>query len=405
MNHYRYKGQEIDAIDLKMLIASKGLRVDSRVYDEFKEVYSVSPNRDRYTALVLSNGYVAPFRDMAPFLSQMREKYRLSQGEYERFMVQLDTPFEIKVLGDKPALFADGEFLEYVAFPARHDFYDQVTPNGMPYLGNALLQGNNEWLTFGCEWPCEFAVKGHPCQYCGAGNREMARARDGIAQRAVVSVEDMCAVIKYAAERKLFRFFQLTGGSTIDGLAETRHFRRFLDGINEICGRDMIEEDIVFYLTPPKDFGQLDYYIANGVDKLGMSVEVWDEGLAKIVTPGKIKYTTRERYLKALQYVVEKHGRGIAFCQFVAGCEPLETMFEGSVWLAERGITPVLSILSQSGLAINGKALPPDLDYYRRLKEFYLDLYARYDIIPAERVGENGCVEVEFYNEVHGVSR
>ena len=102
--------------------------------------------------------------------------------------------------------------------------------------------------------------------------------------------------------------------------------------------------------------------------------------------------------------MVEKYGKGIAFCQFVAGCEPLDSLFEGSVWLAERGITPVLSILSQGGLAINNNELPPDLDYYQRLKEFYLELYARYDIMPAERVGENGCVEIEFYNEVHGIA-
>lgn len=404
MKYYHYKGQTIDAIDLKMLIASKGLRVDEQVYDVFKNIYSVSPERDRMSCLILSNGYVTPFRDMGPTLDQMRERYRLSQGEYERFLVQLDTPFQIKVLKNKPALFANDEFLDFVAFPPKNNFYEQTTSFGMPYLGNVLLQGNNEWLTFGCEWPCEFAIKGHPCQYCSAGNREMARARDGIAQRNIISVENMCEVINYAAAHNLFRFFQLTGGSTVDGVTETKYFRKFLDGINEICGRDSIKEDIVFYLTPPKDFTQLDYYIVHGVNKLGMSVEVWDEELAKIITPGKIRFTTRERYLSALQYVVEKYGKGIAFCQFVAGCEPLDSLFEGSVWLAERGITPVLSILSQGGLAINNNELPPDLDYYQRLKEFYLELYVRYDIMPAERVGENGCVEIEFYNEVHGIA-
>ena len=98
MKYYHYKGQTIDAIDLKMLIASKGLRVDEQVYDVFKNIYSVSPERDRMSCLILSNGYVTPFRDMGPTLDQMRERYRLSQGEYERFLVQLDTPFQIKVL-------------------------------------------------------------------------------------------------------------------------------------------------------------------------------------------------------------------------------------------------------------------------------------------------------------------
>ena len=45
------------------------------------------------------------------------------------------------------------------------DFYQQKTTTGLPFLGNAVLQGT-EWLSFQLLWKCDFACAGYPCQYC-----------------------------------------------------------------------------------------------------------------------------------------------------------------------------------------------------------------------------------------------
>jgi hypothetical protein len=404
MKYFDLGDTRIDAIDLKCLISSKGVRMDDDIYDNFSDRYRISRNPRRNGCLILSNGYVTPLADMGPTLKQFGERYFLSPEEALDFDPQMDTPFRIQVIKDKPALTFLGDFVDFVTFPEFDNYYDQVTSSGLPFIENSLLQGNREWITFGYEWPCEYAIAGMPCQYCHCGNETAAQARNKKPYKEPISEADMCEIIKYAVDNKLGRYLQITGGSTFDGKSETAHFVRFLDGINDILGRDYLPGDIVFYLTPPKDWGMLDYYIAGGVDKLGMSVEVWDRDLAAIVTPGKVKFASRDRHLQALEYVVEKHGPGYAFCQFVVGCEPFESMAEGAVWLAERGITPVASILQQSSLKINDRVVAPDLDYYKRVKELFLDLYSRYDIIPAEAVGENGCVEIEFYNEVHGIA-
>lgn len=70
--------------------------------------------------------------------------------------------------------------------------------------------------------------------------------------------------------------------------------------------------------------------------------------------------------------------------------------------MAEHGVTPAVSILQITGLNVNGKTAPPDLDYYRRVKDLFLMLYDKYQLEPAEQTGENGCIEVEFYNAVRG---
>ncbi len=404
METYRIAHRDIDAIDLKCLVASKGVHVSDKVYDRFSDRYRISRNHRRLSCIVFRNGYVAPLADMSPVLEQYSERYFLSDEEALSFSPQLKTPFRIEVEGERPALFFNDEFVDYVSFPAYDEFYDQTTESGLPFLENALLQGDREWITFGYEWPCEFAIAGMPCQYCHCGNETAAQARNGAPFKEPIEVGDMCDIIRYAVDNGLGRYLQITGGSTFDGISEAKLFTRYLEGIDDKLGRSYLPGDIVLYLTPPSDFSLLDSYISLGANKLGMSVEVWDEDIARTVTPGKMAFTTRQRHLDALQYLAGKYGPGYAFCQFVVGCEPFESLKEGAIWLAERNITPVVSILQQSALMVNGKAEPPDLDYYRRVKELFLYLYSRYDIVPAEAVGENGCIEIEFYNEVHGLA-
>jgi hypothetical protein len=394
---------DIDAIDLKCLVTTKGLRVDPAVYQEFSNIYNISPQTRRLTCMILSNGYVTPFNDVESGLSQLGKRYHYSREEMQTYRPQLVTPFHLRVAEGKPALFFHNEFVDYVTFPKKNSFYDQRCSSERPFLGTAVLQGNDAWLTFGCEWPCEFAMVGEPCQFCHSGNETTAQTRNNLPTKTSIDPREMCDIINYALNNQLFEYLQITGGSTFNGDLETHWFRAYLDSINEQVGRKNILGDIVFYLTPPKDLQHIDYYLANGVDKLGVSVEVWDEDIARVVTPGKIKYVGRERYLKALEYIVNRFDGHHAFCQFVVGCEPIESLRAGALWLAERGITPVFSILQQNLLAIDGNVTPPNLEYYQRAKEVFLELYRRYDLHPAERVGENGCLEIEFYNEAHGI--
>ena len=308
--------------------------------------------------------------------------------------------------GDRIALTYKGdEIIDYVTFPRANTFYERSTSSGMPFYGNVSLLGNDSYVVFGYEWPCEFAASGFPWQYCHAGNETAAQARHGKPIKEPNPIPDMQEMVKAALDDDLAVSILYTGGSTFDGAAEHVHLCRFIDGMNEGFGRAGLPGQILFYLTPPKDFGQLDYYVANGIDRLGMSVEVWDQDIARIVTPGKMHYTSRERHLRALEYVAEKHGPNVAFCQLIVGCEPIESLAEGARWCAERGVIPVYSILQQHSLKVNGRTTPPDLDIFRKAKEVWLELYARYDINPAGWEYSVGCIESEFYEAAHSCTR
>lgn len=145
----------------------------------------------------------------------------------------------------------------------------------------------------------------------------------------------------------------------------------YLETVNRHVGKEKISGDILLYITPPKDLSAIDAYFNLGVDKIACSLELWDEKLAETVTPGKIQYTTRKRHLDVLEYIARNYGTGKAFSNFVIGIERFETLREGAVYLAERGIIPTASIWMPMGRPVNNTMQAPGVEYYRKVKELF----------------------------------
>ena len=131
---------------------------------------------------------------------------------------------------------------------------------------------------------------------------------------------------------------------------------------------------------------------------------MWDEERAKVITPGKVAFTTRERHLSALEYIVNKYGVGKAFSNFIIGLEDYESLREGATYLAERGIIPTASIWMPMGRPVMGSMSAPDIDYYRRVKDLFAELYQKYGLEPAQCCGLNVCMERDIWNYSVGAS-
>ena len=119
--------------------------------------------------------------------------------------------------------------------------------------------------------------------------------------------------------------------------------------------------------------------------------------LARQITPGKIEFTGRQRHLDVLEYTAEKFGPGRAFSNFIIGLESIETLREGAEYLAQRGVIPTASIWMPMGRPVMGTMKAPDIDYYRRVKEMFAELYTKYRLEPAECCGLNVCMERDIW--------
>jgi hypothetical protein len=98
-----------------------------------------------------------------------------------------------------------------------------------------------------------------------------------------------------------------------------------------------------------------------------------------------------------MEYIAEKYGQGKAFSNFVIGIEDYDTLEQGAVYLAERGIIPTASVWMPMGRPVMGSMTPPNVDYYKRVKELFATLYDKYGLEPTVSRGLNVCIERDIW--------
>jgi hypothetical protein len=207
-----------------------------------------------------------------------------------------------------------------------------------------------------------------------------------------IKPEDVAEISRRAAEYCGASCVQITGGSTFSGKSESEFIRGYLNALDGFPVRE-----ILLYITPPVDTALVDEFFALGASRIACSLEVWDAERAKVITPGKIEFTTRRRHLDILEYTASKYGAGSAFSNFIIGLESFGTLKEGAEYLAERGIIPSASVWMPMGRPVMGSMTAPELDYYRRVIDLFAELYDKYNLEPAGLCGLNVCMERDIW--------
>ncbi|MDR0519062.1 MAG: hypothetical protein LBG82_03300 [Clostridiales Family XIII bacterium] len=469
MNSYRYDGAEIDSVELKALLVSRGLKVDKDVYRLFSETHRLGVDPRECNCIILSDGTIVQLTDMGFHLKYLSGILSWNNLKLLRYASKLATPFSLRVSDGKPALFYNNNYIDTISLPPPTDFYRRRTALGTRFVGNSVLQGL-DWVSFQCLWPCEYAAGGRPCQFCFSGGDFETLAKKGKPLPPALDAADVGEITGYAVRELGVSGVQLTGGSTMDGKSEARHIREYLAALEGLRGeadwrgepqgkaaatsrppngepqgkaaatsrlpngephdkaaaisrlpngelqgkaaatsrlpngeppRTALNE-ILLYITPPNDRGLIDEYFALGATRVACSLELWDTELAKTVTSGKVAFTTRERHLDILAYIAEKHGPSKAFSNFIIGIEPFESLSRGAAHLAERGILPTASVWMPMGRPVLGSMTPPGVDYYRRTKELFAELYTKHRLTPPETRGLNVCIESDILRYASG---
>ena len=391
MKTYKLKNFDVDSVELKCLLISRGVKVDKRVYKWAKGQARLDINPLCCNCMILSCGTIVQLTDTQFHLQYLSGILSWDNIKLLRNVKDLATPFTLRMRNDKPVLFYEGDEVDEIRFPPISDFYRQHTSLGRPYDGNSVIQGL-DWVAFQCLWPCEFAAGGESCQFCFSGGDFENLVKKGKNLPSAMPPQDLYEIISYAIKNDGINSLQITGGSTYNGESEAKHIAAYLNIIE-----DVYLEEVLLYITPPKDRAVADLYFELGASRIACSLEVWDIEKAKEITPGKINRTGRENYLQMLEYIAQKHGPAKAFSNMIIGIEEFDSLAEGASWLAERGILPTASIWMPMGRPVQGSMKPPELDYYRRTKEHFAELYVKYGLKPPVSRGLNVCIEQDIW--------
>jgi hypothetical protein len=394
----KLNGRTIDTVDLKALLISHGLKVSNRIYKKFKGQVRLSTNPLECNTIILPDGTIVQLTDLAFHMEYIKSALSWNTLKQLKYFLQMKTSFRLDLDEDgSPCLYFRDQKLTSVSFPKTTSFYSKKTSTGIPYIGNAVLQGT-QWLSFQLLWKCDYACAGEPCQYCYSGGELESLVKRKKKIPVYPTPEDIAEIVEFAVVRdKYVDSIQITGGSTFNVQAECDKIKAILDAINKRVGRENIKGEILIYTTPPKNPEMVDQLFDAGADRIAMSLEIWDEELAKKIMPGKMKFTGRQRHLDALEYVANKYGKGRACSNFIIGLEPADSVLAGADYLASRGIVPIASVWIPFGRPVLGSMKAPDLDYYQKVKNGLAEIYAKYGLIPPGAQGLNVCMCRDIY--------
>jgi hypothetical protein len=390
---YLIEGEQVDSVELKCLVVSRGVKVDKAVYKQYAQVSRLDINPLCCNVMLLRDGTIVQLTDTGFHLKYLSGILSWNTLKLLKYASELSTPFSLRLLDGQVALFHKQEFVDYVRFLSYTDFYHQKTSRGTPFMGNAVLQGS-DWVSFQCLWPCEFAASGKSCEFCFSGAEFEARAKKGKPLGDALSAKDFMDIVTYAAVNDGVSAMQLTGGSTFEAQKENLYIMKYLESLQK---SSVFLDEVFLYITPPKNLSFIDDYFELGATRIACSIEVWDLELAAKITPGKIDYSTRNGYLRALNFIAEKYGPGRAYSNFIIGIESFESLRFGAIYLAERGIIPSASVWMPMGRPVMGSMKAPELDYYRRVKELFSEIYIKFNLRPIDHNGLNVCIERDIY--------
>ncbi|MGA2034971.1 MAG: radical SAM protein [Thermoguttaceae bacterium] len=405
LEHYRINGESLDSLDLKVLLVTKGVKVSAQVYKAFGRTHRLHPDPETCNCLLLPDGTVVHLVDLAMHMGYIKKALSWDMLRNLRYAFQLQTPFSLDVADSgHPVLLWKDEEVTRVMFPPASRFYQQRTSGGLPFLGNAVLQGL-DFLSFQCLWPCQYAQAGQACQFCYSGGLFERLSRKGKPLPPTPTPRDVAEIAHYAfMVEGTAKHIQLTGGSTMNTQAECAVIKEYLNEIDQLVGLKNIPGEILIYTTPPSDPAEVDQLFSAGADRVVCSLEVWDEQLARVITPGKWKFAGRQRFLNCLKYIAKRYGPNRACSSFVVGLEPVETYLEAANTLASEGIVPIASIWMPFGRPVQARMQTPGLDYYRKIKEGLARVYETHGVVPPGSNGLNVCICRDVWNHLADLS-
>jgi hypothetical protein len=395
---YSIENEEVDSVELKALLVSRGIKISAEIYAEYENKVRLSKNPLECNTVKLPDGTIVQVSDLSFHMEYIKSVISWNTLAQIKYLPQMKTNFSLqKDENGGPAIYFKKQKVCPVQFIPRSDFYNQKTASGLPFRGNAVLQGT-DWLSFQMLWKCDYALRGEPCQYCFSGGELASLSQKKRSMQRYPTAEEIAEIVEYAIlKEKCANSIQITGGSSFNARAEVDAIKEILSAIDHRVGRKNISGEIVIYMTPPKDPQIINEIFQAGADRVICSLEIWDEELAARIMPGKMKYTGRKRHLDTLEYIAGHFGINKACSNFIIGLEPLKSVIEGAEYLASKGIVPTAPVWVPFGRPVLGAMKAPPLSYYREIKKEFSRIYTQYGVIPPGGQGLNVCFCRDIY--------
>ncbi len=279
------------------------------------------------------------------------DDFVLDGGTVVQFRRNSRSPYEVVVKGQALVLVRGKEELCGLRWIPRPAYYSRKTGNG-----NAMVKigqiGGEDCLFFCYQNYCSFFSKHEQCLFCNLVST--SETYDSVLKRK--DTEDIGEVAAAAFAEGMVRHVLLTGGC-FNHEKEIDTVSRILTSIRDHTGLDRIPGTVL--PSPAKGPDDAKRYHDAGINAIGFSMEIWDEGLYRAICPGKSRGTSHDEFVHSIEKAVKVFGEGNVYAVFVMGLEPRESFLKGVAEITARGANVVPFVWSPNpGSKLEGHRAP-----------------------------------------------
>jgi len=233
------------------------------------------------------------------------------------------------------------DFQSEVTFPKRPKFYDEMLSTGEKVSQIITLYGGSALGIF-VYGKCSLAEMEEACSYCSVlQNRFKGTDFVDVIKPNHVKEALSLALQDYSVNIKQV---MINGGNFKDLDKNFTYYAQVTRLADKIIHQSKREVDLHLIVFPPKDLSLFKEIKDTSVGVI-MNTEVFDPELFKKYCPGKNRVLGRENILNALEIAVMVLGKGRVFSVILGGLEPIDSLYKGLLYLAERGISPIINVL------------------------------------------------------------
>lgn len=229
----------------------------------------------------------------------------------------------------------DGEALcEFSPLPTP-EFYGRTTGEQAEPMHRIGQMCSADRFCYGMTGPtCYFWARSRRCQYCTIGKNY---SEDGVRKQESQMMEVLAAAV---SDPRSPAQHVLIGGGTPPG--DDRGALMAAD-LCETIKSTFPELSIYVMIAAPLSNAPLARLHAAGADEIGLNLEFWSEEAWERFIPGKHALIGKQRYIEALDFCVDLFGPVNTRSILIAGLEPLAHTRDAAIFLARRGVMPIVS--------------------------------------------------------------
>lgn len=264
--------------------------------------------------------------------TNLPDDFCLPDGTVVQYRLNSNSPYHVVKVGNKLTLLRMEDALCSVSWIKRPDFYEKETSENLDMVKIGQI-GGEDCLFFCYQNYCSHFGRHKQCLFCNLV--ATSNTYDSVLKRK--DIEAIGEVAAAAWREGMVNHLLLTGGCFSDE-KEIDLVSRIVESIRRHTGMTRVPGTI---LPSPAKGDAIQKYFDTGIQAIGYSMEIWDDGLYRAICPGKSEATSHLEFLASIEKAVQVFGSGNVYGVFVMGLEPQDTFLEGIRALSDLGANVV----------------------------------------------------------------